>query len=223
MLLILRCKTMYHYRRIYRVHLPRREREWIEFDNKIWTDSRREKPQMRKTSRVLHCSESDGGWKQYGRHSTRYNKTKNRPIKEYLETPSKIQYFGAVWSSLKRKGLHFYQTRSHAVVLHNTLLAACIEKAVGMKTQDELFQKVRLTPRLPRVVPKIELAMRSTRSTGPRSKIILEPIERFEEIRWNLEQRSWLQNFWSTSFCSQTAGFNKQAQEVDRQVLEPQP
>ena len=42
----------------------------------------------------------------------------------------------------------------HAVVLHNTLLAACIEKAVCVKTQDELYQKVPLTPRVPRVVLK---------------------------------------------------------------------
>ena len=61
------------------------------------------------------------------------------------------------WCNLKltqEKDLQFYQTRSHAVVLYNTLLAACIEKAVCMKTQDELFQRVRLTPRAPRVVLK---------------------------------------------------------------------
>ena len=53
-----------------------------------------------------------------------------------------------------RESLQSYQTRSHAVVLHNTLLAACIEKAVCMETQDELYQKVRLTPRVPRAVLK---------------------------------------------------------------------
>ena len=61
------------------------------------------------------------------------------------------------WCILKlaqERGLQFYQTRSHAVVLYNTLPAACIEKAVCMKTQDELYQKVRLTPRVPRVVFK---------------------------------------------------------------------
>ena len=61
------------------------------------------------------------------------------------------------WFNLKlaqERGLQFYQTRSHVVVLHRTLLAACIEKAVFMKTQDELHQKVRLTPRVPRVVLK---------------------------------------------------------------------
>ena len=61
------------------------------------------------------------------------------------------------WCNLKlaqEKFLQFYQTRSHAVVLYNTLQAARIEKAVCMKTQDELHQKVRLTPRVPRVVLK---------------------------------------------------------------------
>ena len=62
----------------------------------------------------------------------------------------KIQYIAA----FQEKGLHFYQRWSHAVVLYNTLPAACIEKAVCMKTQDELYQKVRLTPRVPRVVVK---------------------------------------------------------------------
>ena len=48
----------------------------------------------------------------------------------------------------------FYQTRSHAIVLNDTLPAVCIEKVVCMKTKDELYQKVRLTPRVPRVVLK---------------------------------------------------------------------
>ena len=61
------------------------------------------------------------------------------------------------WCDLKlaqERGLQFYQTRSHAVVLHNTLPAACIEKAVRMKTTEELYQKVRSTPSVPRVVLK---------------------------------------------------------------------
>ena len=66
----------------------------------------------------------------------------------------KIQYFGAILKLAQEKGLQFNQTRSRAVVLNNTLPLACIEKAVCMKTQDELYQKVRLTPRVPRVVPE---------------------------------------------------------------------
>ena len=59
------------------------------------------------------------------------------------------------WCNLKiaqEKGLLFYQTRSHAIVLYDTLPAVCIEKVVCMKTKDEQYQKVRLTPRVPRVV-----------------------------------------------------------------------
>ena len=41
-------------RRVYRVHLPRREREWIGFHNKKWINSRRKKLQERKTSGMLH-------------------------------------------------------------------------------------------------------------------------------------------------------------------------
>ena len=96
------------------------------------------------------------------------------------------------WCNLKltqEKGLQFYQTRSHAIVLYNTLPAACIEKAVCMKTKDELIQKIHLTPRLPRVVLN-EFAQRSTRSTRPRRKIILGPTHRIEELQGNLEQRS---------------------------------
>ena len=59
------------------------------------------------------------------------------------------------WCNLKiaqEKGLLFYQTRSHAIVLCDTLPAVCIEKVVCMKTKDEQYQEVRLTPRVPRVV-----------------------------------------------------------------------
>ena len=54
----------------------------------------------------------------------------------------------------QEKGLQFYQTRWRAIVLCDTPPAVCIEKVVCMKTKDELFQKVRLAARLPRVVLK---------------------------------------------------------------------
>ena len=59
------------------------------------------------------------------------------------------------WCNLKlaqRKGLQFYQTRSHAIALFNTRRAICIEKVVFMKTGEELYGKVHQSPRLPRVV-----------------------------------------------------------------------
>ena len=59
------------------------------------------------------------------------------------------------WCNLKlaqRKGLEFYQTRSHAIALFNSLTAMCIEKVVYMKTGEELYCTVSQSQRLPRVV-----------------------------------------------------------------------
>ena len=61
------------------------------------------------------------------------------------------------WCNLKlaqKKGLQFYQTRSHAIVLNNTLSAISIKKAVRMKTEEELYHEVYQSPRLPRVILK---------------------------------------------------------------------
>ena len=61
------------------------------------------------------------------------------------------------WCNLmlaQKNGLQFYQTRSHATVLYNTLPVTCIEKAVCMKTKEELHHKVCQSPRLPRNVLK---------------------------------------------------------------------
>ena len=112
------------------------------------------KHQERKTSGLLHNSGPDGGRIWHGGNSMRSDETKDRAIQELLGKRLQNTVF---WCNLKlaqERGLQHHQTLSHAVVLHNTLLAACIEKAVCMKTQDELYQRVRLTPRVPRVVLK---------------------------------------------------------------------
>ena len=64
--------------------------------NKKWINSRKNKPQERKTSGLLHYSESDGRRFWHGRNSTRLDETKDRSIQEYLETPSKYCSFGAI-------------------------------------------------------------------------------------------------------------------------------
>ena len=59
------------------------------------------------------------------------------------------------WCNLKvaqRKGLQFYQTRSHAIAFFNTQPAICTEKVENMKTGEDLYCKVHQSPRLPRVV-----------------------------------------------------------------------
>ena len=52
----------------------------------------------------------------------------------------------------QRKGLKFYQTRSNAIILYDTLPAYCISKAIVMKSEEIIYQKVYMSPRPP---PKI--------------------------------------------------------------------
>ena len=53
-----------------------------------------------------------------------------------------------------RKGLKFYQTRSNAIILHETLPAYCIPKVVRMEIGEVIYEKVYMSPRPP---PKISL------------------------------------------------------------------
>ena len=83
----------------------------------------------------------------------RHDQAKDYSPQKYLETSSEdgiLVHFEA----RSRGGLHFYQKRSHAVVLYNTRSAEFIEKAVCMKTKEELYHNVCFTPRLQRVVLK---------------------------------------------------------------------
>ena len=52
----------------------------------------------------------------------------------------------------QKKGLKFYQTRSNAIILYDTLPAYCIPKAVRMETGEIIDEKVYESPRPP---PKI--------------------------------------------------------------------
>ena len=45
----------------------------------------------------------------------RLDNAKDCSIQKYLGTSSEYSIFGAIESSLKREGLLFYQTRSHAI------------------------------------------------------------------------------------------------------------
>ena len=51
----------------------------------------------------------------------------------------------------QKKGLKFYQTRSNAIILYNTLPAYCIPKAVQMDTGEIIFEKVCASPRPPKI------------------------------------------------------------------------
>ena len=83
-----------------------------------------------------------------------------------LNKPRHAQYMHKAWKRHQnavhwvdinlalRKGLKFYQTRSNAIILHETLPAYCIPKVVRMETGEVIYEKVYASPRPP---PKISL------------------------------------------------------------------
>ena len=83
-----------------------------------------------------------------------------------LKAPRLAQYMHKAWKKhqdtvsrvdiklSQKKGLKFYQTRSNAIILYNTLPACCIPKVVRMATVEIMYEKVYESPRMP---PKISL------------------------------------------------------------------
>ena len=83
-----------------------------------------------------------------------------------MEAPRLAQYMHKAWKKHQntvtwvginlalKKGLKFYQTRSNAIILHETLPPYCIPKVVRMETGEVVFEKVFASPRPP---PKISL------------------------------------------------------------------
>ena len=83
-----------------------------------------------------------------------------------LEAPRLARYMHKAWKrhqntvywvdiKLAQKiGLKFYQTRSNAIILNETLPAYCFPKVVRMETEEVIYEKVFASPRLP---PKISL------------------------------------------------------------------
>ena len=78
-----------------------------------------------------------------------------------LSVPRHAQYMHNAWKRHQdaiywvdinlamKKGLKFYQTRSNAIILHETLPAYCIPKVVRLETGEVIFEKVYMSPRLP--------------------------------------------------------------------------
>ena len=46
----------------------------------------------------------------------------------------------------QRKGFKFFQTRSNAIILYDTLPAHCISKVIVMKSEEIIYQKVYVSP-----------------------------------------------------------------------------
>ena len=83
-----------------------------------------------------------------------------------LSVPRRAQYLHKTWKRHQdavhwvdinlamRKGLKFYQTRSNAIILQETLPAYCIPKVVRMETGEVIYENVYMSPR---PQPKISL------------------------------------------------------------------
>ena len=86
------------------------------------------------------------------------------PEKIDLEAPRLAQYMHRAWKKHQntvywvdinlalKEGLKFYQTRSNAIILYDTLQSYCIPKVVRMETGEVIYEKVYA---LPRPLPKI--------------------------------------------------------------------
>ena len=76
---------------------------------------------------------------------------------QYLQKAWKRHQDAVYWVDINlaiAKGLKFYQTRSNAIILQETLPAYCIPKVVRMETGEILYGKEYMSPRPP---PKISL------------------------------------------------------------------
>ena len=99
-----------------------------------------------------------------------------------LEAPRLAQYMHKAWKKhqntvywvdiklAQNKGLKFYQTRSNAIILHETLPAYCIPKDVRMETGEVIYEIVCMSPRPP---PKISLKHDWKRELG--SEVARQP------------------------------------------------
>ena len=92
-----------------------------------------------------------------------------------LSVPRRARYLHKAWKRHQdavywvdinlaiEKGLKFYQTRSNAIILQETLPAYCIPKVVRMETGEVIYEKVYMSPRPP---PKISLKHEWKRELG---------------------------------------------------------
>ena len=85
---------------------------------------------------------------------------------QYMHKAWKRHHNAMYWVDINlalKKGLKFYQARSNAIILHETLPAKSIPKVVRLKTGEVLYEKVNMSPRPP---PKISLKHEWKRELG---------------------------------------------------------
>ena len=92
---------------------------------------------------------------------------------QYLHNAWKRHQDAVYWVDIDLailKGLTFYQTRSHAITLQETLPAYCVPEVVRLKTGEVLYEKAYMSSGPP---PKISLRHEWTRELG--SKVVRQP------------------------------------------------
>ena len=75
---------------------------------------------------------------------------------QYLHKAWKRHQDAVYWVDINlatKKGLKFYQTRSNAIILQETLPAYCFPKVVRMETGEVIYEKVFLSPPPPPKIP----------------------------------------------------------------------
>ena len=110
------------------------------------------------------------------------DKSHKVPNENDLNVPRRAQYLHNAWKRHQdavyrvdtnlsiEKGLTFYQTRSNAIILQETLPSYCIPKVVRLKTGEVFYEKVYMSPRPP---PKISLKHEWKRELG--SEVARQP------------------------------------------------
>ena len=112
----------------------------------------------------LHCSEPGGRRPKYGRNSMQLGQAKARSTQKYLETSSKHSAL-VQFRAPSERGLQFYQTRSHAIILYNTQFAICVERGACMKTNEEFILQSMSAYKLSSCYAETEFAKWTTGST----------------------------------------------------------
>ena len=116
------------------IYIPSSIRDWY-LEVKIWATDRQYSfcfwISWTKTIRILTRST----WKHRVLHNTCTKHVRN----------IKMQCIGSTSKLLKRKDFKFYQTRSNAIILYDTLPAYCIPKVVGMESGEHLRESIHVT------------------------------------------------------------------------------
>ena len=139
---------------------------------------------------------------------------------QYLHNAWKRHQDAVYWVDINlaiEKGLKFYQTRSNAIILQETLPAYCIPKVVRMKTGEVLHEKVFMSPRLPPKISLKRLLSRSFQSNQPTPNPIRERSGRLDSTQ-DGRKTSRSQEIDVNSFCEEPNSSGRTERLVETNV-----